>query len=501
MKLRLHHHHDGARVAYREAGTGPAIVLVHSALLSHREWEPVVEHLVGPLPRRPARPAAARRLRGPPAPPVHARLVRRGPRRLLRGDRGPRPLVGGHGLGAEHPAARARARAAAARQLVLMPNRLHRPAAAPPARAALADGGARGARARPRPRAARTARARPFRPDLGVRLSARANPAARDLVRHAFADVGGNANLARSWARFAAPLARRRAARAARPATAARRSRCCCCGPTRTACTRSRRRGGARPAARRAAARAARHRLPDRLRRPRRRRARARGVLRLTRSSGAAAWPKTLYGGETEEGRRELPDLRRDRAGRGHPLARAHQGRRRARQRRARPARPEARRARSPTAADEVAAGEHDDQFPIDVFQTGSGTSSNMNANEVIAGARRRRRAPQRPREHGAVVQRRLPAARSTSPRSTRRRTRCCPRSSSSSARSTRKAERVRPTSSSPAARTSWTPCRSRSARSSPATPRRSASARSASRRRSSTSARSRSAARRRAPA
>jgi fumarate hydratase class II len=36
-------------------------------------------------------------------------------------------------------------------------------------------------------------------------------------------------------------------------------------------------------------------------------------------------------------------------------------------------------------AADRVAAGELDDQFPIDVFQTGSGTSSNMNANEVIA--------------------------------------------------------------------------------------------------------------------
>ena len=36
-------------------------------------------------------------------------------------------------------------------------------------------------------------------------------------------------------------------------------------------------------------------------------------------------------------------------------------------------------------AADRVAEGEHDDQFPVDVFQTGSGTSSNMNANEVIA--------------------------------------------------------------------------------------------------------------------
>ena len=37
------------------------------------------------------------------------------------------------------------------------------------------------------------------------------------------------------------------------------------------------------------------------------------------------------------------------------------------------------------SAAAEVAAGEHDDAFPIDIYQTGSGTSTNMNANEVIA--------------------------------------------------------------------------------------------------------------------
>jgi fumarate hydratase class II len=36
-------------------------------------------------------------------------------------------------------------------------------------------------------------------------------------------------------------------------------------------------------------------------------------------------------------------------------------------------------------AAEEVIAGEHDDQFVVDIFQTGSGTSTNMNANEVIA--------------------------------------------------------------------------------------------------------------------
>src|SRR5450755_411147 len=35
------------------------------------------------------------------------------------------------------------------------------------------------------------------------------------------------------------------------------------------------------------------------------------------------------------------------------------------------------------TAANDVAAGKYDDQFVVDIFQTGSGTSTNMNANEV----------------------------------------------------------------------------------------------------------------------
>jgi fumarate hydratase class II len=49
---------------------------------------------------------------------------------------------------------------------------------------------------------------------------------------------------------------------------------------------------------------------------------------------------------------------------------------------------------------DEVAAGEHDAQFPIDVFQTGSGTSSNMNANEVIATLAARRGVQAHPNDH-----------------------------------------------------------------------------------------------------
>ena len=51
-------------------------------------------------------------------------------------------------------------------------------------------------------------------------------------------------------------------------------------------------------------------------------------------------------------------------------------------------------------AAGAVAAGEHDDAFPIDVFQTGSGTSSNMNANEVIASLAARAGTEVHPNDH-----------------------------------------------------------------------------------------------------
>jgi len=51
-------------------------------------------------------------------------------------------------------------------------------------------------------------------------------------------------------------------------------------------------------------------------------------------------------------------------------------------------------------AAREVAAGEHDDQFPIDVFQTGSGTSSNMNMNEVVSSLAGRAGQEVHPNDH-----------------------------------------------------------------------------------------------------
>ena len=93
--------------------------------------------------------------------------------------------------------------------------------------------------------------------------------------------------------------------------------------------------------------------------------------------------PTELWGGETTKAVANFP-VRRTRPAAGGPLARAHQGHRRARERGARAAR---RRLAEKIAAagDEIAEGKHDAQFPIDVFQTGSGTSSNMNSNEVIA--------------------------------------------------------------------------------------------------------------------
>ncbi len=51
-------------------------------------------------------------------------------------------------------------------------------------------------------------------------------------------------------------------------------------------------------------------------------------------------------------------------------------------------------------AAEAVATGHHDDHFPVDIFQTGSGTSSNMNCNEVIAHLASRQGVPVHPNDH-----------------------------------------------------------------------------------------------------
>jgi pimeloyl-ACP methyl ester carboxylesterase len=202
MRLRLYHHHDGARVAYRETGTGPPIVLLHSLGLSHREWEPIVAPLSGRfrvvLPDLPLHGDSEDRPRHPYTVGWLTDVIAGFCREVL----GPRPLIAGHDLGAELALKAVSSGRLEPARLVLMPTRLHRSELHPAKRGAW--------------RAACRVAAFPgldrllshgatliFRPSMGEHLSAQHNPAARDLVRHAFSDVGGNGNRARSWAKFA----------------------------------------------------------------------------------------------------------------------------------------------------------------------------------------------------------------------------------------------------------------------------------------------------------
>ncbi len=202
MRLRLYHHPDGARVAYRETGSGPGLVLLHSLGLSHREWEPIVEPLASRfrvvLPDLPLHGDSEDRPRHPYTPDWMAEVIAGFCHETL----GPRPLVAGHDLGAELLLRATVAGSLTPRRLVLMPNRLHRQAERRAERS-LWRAACMAAAIPPFDRALARGAALVFRPALGERLSAQRNPAARDLVRHAFADVAGNRGRARSWARFA----------------------------------------------------------------------------------------------------------------------------------------------------------------------------------------------------------------------------------------------------------------------------------------------------------
>ena len=203
MRLRLYHHADGARVAYRETGTGPTLALLHSAMLSHKEWEPIIDSLSDRyrlvLPDLPLHGDSEA---GPSYPYTRDWLLD-----VFAGFSaevlGPRPLLAGHDLGAELVLAATLEGHVAPARIVLMPNRMH----GRPSHARLRRTWRIAARAAAVPglgRALSYGAQAVFRPELGPRLSARGTPEAEDLVRHAFADVGGNARLARSWARFAA---------------------------------------------------------------------------------------------------------------------------------------------------------------------------------------------------------------------------------------------------------------------------------------------------------
>jgi pimeloyl-ACP methyl ester carboxylesterase len=202
MRLRLYHHPDGARVAYREFGAGPPLALLHSGLLSHKEWEPAAQQLADRfrvvLPDLPLHGDSEHRPRHPYTLNWFAEVLGGFSAEVL----GSRPLLAGHDAGAEilmHAVLRGYVRPS---RLVLMSNRLH----TTPSNERVRGAWQLGARAAAVPGldgllsyAARAV----FAPERGMRLSVRGNPAAADLVRHAFAGVPGNSSLARSWARCA----------------------------------------------------------------------------------------------------------------------------------------------------------------------------------------------------------------------------------------------------------------------------------------------------------
>jgi pimeloyl-ACP methyl ester carboxylesterase len=202
VRLRLYHHPDGARVAYRELGAGPSLALLHSAMLSHMEWEPVARRLSERfrvvLPDLPLHGDSEDRPRHPYTIDWFAEVLCGFAADVL----GPRPLIAGHDIGAEILLRAVASGGLRPARVVLMPNRLHRAEEHARLRAAWRIAACAGSL----PGADRVlTHAAPLvlTPSLGARLSARGEPAARDLVRHAFADVPGNPSLARSWAKFA----------------------------------------------------------------------------------------------------------------------------------------------------------------------------------------------------------------------------------------------------------------------------------------------------------
>jgi pimeloyl-ACP methyl ester carboxylesterase len=202
VRLRLFHAPDGARVAYREAGAGPPIVLLHSLLLSHREFAPIVGDLIHRhrlvLPDLPLHGDSEDRPRHPYTLDWLADVMSA----FVRDTCGPRACVGGHEAGAEillRAVATGRLRPG---RLVLLPNRMHTACPVSPLRRRWRRLAPLGAVPGVDRLVARSAR-HVVRESLGPRLSANGDAAARDLVRHALADVAGNPNLVRSWARLA----------------------------------------------------------------------------------------------------------------------------------------------------------------------------------------------------------------------------------------------------------------------------------------------------------
>src|SRR3954447_15625765 len=200
VKLRLYHHPDGARIAYRETGTGPPLALLHSQGLTHREFEPVVDALAHRhrlvLPDLP--------LHGDSEDRPHHPYTREWLSDVLAGfladTCGQRPLVAGHGVGAQLALDAIVTGALAPAKLVLLPHTMH----ARPRQSRTQRAGKLVVRAAVIPgcdRALERAGALALRPSRADRLTVTQADGVRDLVRHANMDLRGNGNRVRSWAK------------------------------------------------------------------------------------------------------------------------------------------------------------------------------------------------------------------------------------------------------------------------------------------------------------
>lgn len=202
VRLRLYHHPDGTRIAYRELGSGPPLALLHSAMLSHQEFSPAVEQLSQRfrvvLPDLPLHGDSEDGRRHPYTPDWFAEVIAGFAAEVL----GPRPLIGGHDAGAEILLHALETGRIEPRKVVLMSSCMHcrpqRRHLRTVWRLAASTGSLPGI-----DRALTYAVGAVFTPARGMRLSARAEPGASDLVRQALADVPGNPERARSWAKVA----------------------------------------------------------------------------------------------------------------------------------------------------------------------------------------------------------------------------------------------------------------------------------------------------------
>jgi len=200
VKLRLYHHSDGARVAYREAGTGPPLALLHSQGLTHREFEPVVDALAHRhrvvLPDLPLHGDSEDHPRHSYSPEWFADVLAG----FLAETCGSRPALAGHGIGAQLALRAIRAGRISPARLVLLPAPLH----TKPNRSGLERVGRVAVQAAVVPgadRALARAAALAIRPSRADRLTATGAPGVRDLLRHAQMELGGDR--ARAWAKAA----------------------------------------------------------------------------------------------------------------------------------------------------------------------------------------------------------------------------------------------------------------------------------------------------------